>query len=126
MESPFHYMGVRGEALASALDAELSSHYGPEQRHGLALHAIFQPHVRFFMARVDGAAVGCGGVALFSGFAEIKRIYVRGGSRGQGVANAIVALLAAETVDAGLTALRLETGTRHSVFLEKRLRPGAP
>jgi putative acetyltransferase len=65
-------------------------------------------------------------VALFSGFAEIKRIYVRGGSRGQGVANAIVALLAAETVDAGLTALRLETGTRHSVLLEKRLRPGAP
>ncbi len=135
MELTFHYLVVRMpetpvivieratiatedvRALVGALDAELSVHYGPEQRHGLALDAIFQPHVRFFLARVDGAAVGCGGVALFSGFAEIKRLYVRDGSRGQGVADAIVARLAAETLDAGLTLLRLETGTRQAATI---------
>lgn len=101
-------------ALVDKLDQELSENYSPEQRHGLVLDAIFQPHVRFFVARMRGSAVGCGGVALFSDFAEIKRMYVRKGSRGHGVADAIIARLAAEALDAGLTVLRLETGT-HSI-----------
>jgi len=52
--------------LIGELEAVLAAEYPPEQRHGLALDAIFQPHVRFFLARRHGAAVGCGGVALFS------------------------------------------------------------
>ena len=50
-------------ALVGELDAELSRHYPPEQRHGLKLDAIFRPHVLFFVARLDGIATGCGGVA---------------------------------------------------------------
>ena len=90
-------------ALIGELDQELSANYAAEQRHGLALAAIFQPHVRFFVARMRGSPVGCGGVALFSDFAEIKRMYVRSEARGQGVADAIIARLAAEASDAGLT-----------------------
>jgi putative acetyltransferase len=96
--------------LIDELDQELSQNYTPEQRHGLALDAIFQPHIRFFVAWMRGSAVGCGGVALFPDFAEIKRMYVRIGSRGQSIADAIIARLAMETLDAGLTVLRLETG----------------
>jgi putative acetyltransferase len=92
------------------LDAELSGLYRPEQRHGLALHTIFQPHIRFFIARVDGAATGCGGVALFSDFAEIKRMYVRKEARGQGVADAILDRLCAVARQEGLRVVRLETG----------------
>ena len=55
--------------LVSELEQVLSAEYPPEQRHGLALDAIFQPHVRFFLARLEGEAVGCGGVALFTDFA---------------------------------------------------------
>lgn len=73
--------------LIGELDRELSAEYSPEQRHGLSLEAIFQPHIRFFLARLDGAAVGCGGVALFADFAEVKRMYVREvARRGAGVA----------------------------------------
>ncbi|MFI5024414.1 MAG: GNAT family N-acetyltransferase [Alphaproteobacteria bacterium] len=97
-------------ALIGELDRELSANYAAEQRHGLALDAIFQPHVRFFVARIRGSPVGCGGVALFSDFAEIKRMYVRSEARGHGVADTIIARLAAEASDAGLTVLRLETG----------------
>jgi putative acetyltransferase len=97
--------------LVDELDRELSGNYSAEQRHGLSLDAIFQPHVRFYMARVGGSAVGCGGVALFPNFGEIKRMYVRGGSRGRGVADAILARLEGETSKAGLALLRLETGT---------------
>lgn len=96
-------------ALIGELDAELAV-LTPDcgQRHGLDLDAIFQPHVRFFVAHDGDAAVGCGGVALFDDFAEVKRMYVRARWRGRGVADAIMDRLIAEA--AGLSCLRLETG----------------
>jgi putative acetyltransferase len=53
-------------ALISELEQVLGAEYPPEQRHGLSLDAIFQPHIQFFVAHGDRGAVGCGGVALFS------------------------------------------------------------
>lgn len=50
--------------LIGELEAELLQHYRPEQRHGLTLDALFQPHIRFFTARLDGRPVGCGGNTL--------------------------------------------------------------
>jgi putative acetyltransferase len=97
-------------ALVGELEAVLSAEYAPEQRHGLALEAIFQPHIRFFLARLGRAAVGCGGVALFPDFAEVKRMYVREAARGRGVAQAILTRLEQESLGAGLSLLRLETG----------------
>jgi putative acetyltransferase len=99
-------------SLVGELEAVLSAEYSSEQRHGLKLDAIFHPHVRFFLARLRGAAVGCGGVFLFPDFAEVKRMYVRHTARGQGVADAILARIEAEVCRAGLTVLRLETGDR--------------
>ena len=100
--------------LIGELNAELETLYTPEQRHGLALEAIFQPHIRFFVAWRSGEPAGCGGVAFFDGFAEVKRLYVREALRGQGIADAIMAHLAVETVASGRTLLRLETGS-HSL-----------
>jgi len=97
-------------ALIAELDAELAGTYLPEQRHGLTLDAIFKPPVRFFVAHIDGEAVGCGGVACFDDFAELKRMYVRAGARGAGVADAIIERLQQEALDAGLRVVRLETG----------------
>lgn len=97
-------------ALVQELEDELSSLYLAEQRHGFAVAALFQPHIRFFVASRDGVAIGCGGVALFADFAEVKRMYVRKPWRGQGAAEAIMARLVEETATAGLATLRLETG----------------
>lgn len=99
-------------ALIRELDGILSAEYAPEQRHGLALAAMFQPHIRFFLARLNGALAGCGGVALFADFAEVKRMYVRESARGQGAAEAILARIEAEARAACLAVLRLETGER--------------
>jgi len=101
-------------ALIGELNEELGALYTPEQRHGLALDAIFQPHIRFFVVRRDGRALGCGGVAFLDGFAELKRMFVRPEMRGQGVADALIARLSAEALAAGVTLLRLETGS-HSL-----------
>jgi putative acetyltransferase len=110
--------------LIGELETVLSAEYPPEQRHGLSLDAIFQPHVRFFIAKLKGAAVGCGGVALFPDYAEVKRMYVRGSARGQGVADAILARLEAEVGRAGLLVLRLETGVRQIAAMRLYVRSG--
>ena len=104
-------------SLIGALDAELGAVYEPENRHGLALDAIFQRHIRFYVAHLGGVAAGCGGVALFEDFAEIKRMFVHPAMRGQGVADAIMTCLLAEAVKARLPLLRLETGIHQHAAL---------
>jgi putative acetyltransferase len=98
-------------ALIAELDRTLAAHYEEVQRHGLTLDGIFQPHVRFFVTRLNGAAMGCGGVALFPDFAEVKRMFVRDAARGKGLGQAVLARIEQETRAAGLALLRLETGT---------------
>jgi putative acetyltransferase len=99
-------------SLIDELDLTLAREYLPEQQHGLRLDTIFEPHVRFFIARLDGRAVGCGGVALFGEFAEVKRMYVRDDARGRGVARALLSRIESEAQSSGLGLLRLETGDR--------------
>ena len=98
-------------ALIGELDAELGANSTPEQRHGISLDALCEPHMRFFTAWTDAVAQGCGGVALFEDFAELKRMYVRPAARNAGVADALLNQLTVEAAGAGLHLLRLETGT---------------
>jgi putative acetyltransferase len=67
--------------------------------------------VRFFVARLDGIAVGCGGVAMFDDYAEVKRMYTRPVARGRGVAKALLHRIEHEARKAGKSVLCLETGT---------------
>jgi putative acetyltransferase len=110
--------------LIGELDQILSAEYTPEQRHGLALDAIFAPNIRFFVVRLNGAAVGCGGVALFADFAEVKRMYVREVARGRGVAQALLVRVEQAACDAGFSLLRLETGARQIAALRFYQRAG--
>jgi putative acetyltransferase len=104
-------------ALVTELEQVLAAEYPPEQRHGLSVAALFEPHVRLFVARQDDEAVGCGGVALFADFAEVKRMFVRPHARGRGVAQAVLARIEAEARGAGLSVLRLETGVRQTASM---------
>jgi putative acetyltransferase len=97
-------------ALIAELDGVLGAVYPPEQRHGLSLDQVFEPHVRFFIARVDGEVAGCGAVALFDTYAEVKRMYTRPSARRRGVGKAVLARLEKEARRAGKPMLRLETG----------------
>lgn len=110
-------------ALIQALDRTLAAHYTPDQRHGLKFDQLFAPNIRFFLARQDGNAVGCGGVALFDGFAEVKRMYTAEAARRRGVARAVLGRIEAEARRAGAPVLRLETGVRQveSIALYERL-----
>jgi putative acetyltransferase len=96
--------------LVAELDRALSGPYLPEQRHALSLDQLFEDNVRFFAARLDDVAVGCGGVAFYDGFAEVKRMYTRPTARRKGVAAALLQRLEGEARRAGHSVLRLETG----------------
>ena len=110
--------------MIGELDRTLARDYPPEQQHGLSLEAIFQPHVLFFLARLDGVAVGCGGVALFGTFGEVKRMYVRENVRGRGIAQALLARIEAEAQSRGYAVLRLETGERQPAAIRVYERAG--
>ena len=116
--------------LVGELDQGLSQSYTPGQRHGLKAGDIFQLHIRFFMARLRGAPVGCGGVALYPDYAEVKRMFVRKGQRGQGIGQALLDRVEAEARAEGRTVLRLKTGTEQhaSIRLYERhgFRPCGP
>ena len=96
--------------LVGELNEVLGAAYEPHQRHGLSLDRLFEPHVRFFVARLDGTAAACGGVALFEGYAEVKRMDTRPAARGRGLAKAVLRRLEEEARAAGKSVLRLETG----------------
>jgi putative acetyltransferase len=97
------------EELLTELDEALSG-YSPEQRHALSLDQLFEDNVRFFEARLDGFPIGCGGVAFYEGFAEVKRMFTRPAARRKGVAAALLRRLEDEARGAGHSVLRLETG----------------
>lgn len=104
--------------------------YESHQRHGLSIEQLFEPNVRFFVARLNGLAVGCGGVAVFDDYAEVKRMYTRPVARGRGVAKALLRRIEDEARGAGRSVLRLETGTyqQEAIGLYERMgfRPRGP
>jgi putative acetyltransferase len=116
--------------LIGELNGVLGAAYEAHQRHGLSIERLFAPNVRFFIARLDGLAVGCGGVAVFSDYAEVKRMYTRPVARGRGVAKAVLRRLEDEACEAGMSVLRLETGTyqQEAIGLYERMgfRPRGP
>ena len=72
--------------------------------------AMNPPHGWFFLARLDGRPVGCGGLApLGAQEGEVKRVWTAPEARGLGVARRIVAAIEAAARAAGMTTLRLDT-----------------
>ena len=110
--------------LVAELDRALSGPYLPEQHHALSLDRLFDSNVRFFAARVDGVAVGCGGVAFYDDFAEVKRMFTQPPVRRQGVAAALLRHLEVEAKRAGYSLLRLETGVYQAEAIEFYVRAG--
>lgn len=97
--------------LIAELEDHLAQHYAAESRHGFSVEKLLREGVAFFVARVDGAPAGCGGVKLFgSDYGEVKRMYVRPQFRGLGLGRSMLNHLADYTKQHGITVLRLETG----------------
>ncbi|WFU10610.1 GNAT family N-acetyltransferase [Rhizobium sp. CB3090] len=108
VESPRQDGVVR---LLDMSNAYVQSLYPPESNHMLDLDALERPEVTFWVARLDGDAVGCCAlVEEGDGTAEIKRMFVDPLARGRRVAQMLMNALEEKATERKLTALRLETG----------------
>jgi DNA-binding MarR family transcriptional regulator/GNAT superfamily N-acetyltransferase len=81
------------------------------EKEGLADAAEMAPPTGVFvLARLDGEAIGCGGLKRIDEAAgEIKRVWTAPKARGMGVARRMLRMLEAAARDMGLNRLRLDT-----------------
>ena len=96
--------------LIAELESELDPLYPEQSRHGYSVDKLLREAVTFFVTRHGGAAAGSGGVQLYEGYGEIKRMYVRPGFRGLGLGKLMLDHLADHARQNGMALLRLETG----------------
>ena len=97
-------------ALIELLDDYMLALYPAESTHRLDLATLASDTARFYSALLDTTVVGCGGILLTSGYAEIKRIFVSPQARGLGVGRRLLMTLETEAKSLGFKLLRLETG----------------
>jgi DNA-binding MarR family transcriptional regulator/predicted GNAT family acetyltransferase len=84
--------------------------FDPAKGAAAGVEAMNPPHGWFFLARLDGRPVGCGGLARLGAEAgEVKRVWTAPDARGLGVARRLVAAIEAQAREAGLSTLKLDT-----------------
>ncbi|WP_420857986.1 GNAT family N-acetyltransferase [Marivivens marinus] len=97
-------------ALITASHAFLLSKYPPEFSFALSIDDLCVPSIRFWTARIGGAARGCVALADKGDYGELKSMYVDPAARGAGIGALLVSTVIEAARDAGLPMLRLETG----------------
>ena len=98
--------------LIELVQGEYVLRYGGRDEAPIDVAEFLPPEGLFLVARLDGAAAGCGGWRnLGDGRAEIKRMFTAAEHRNRGVARAVLAELEHTAAAAGIKELVLETGT---------------
>src|SRR5437899_4866924 len=95
-------------------DEHAASLYPPESNHLVDGDTLSARKVRFFVARWNAHAVGCGAMVIDRdcGRAELKRMFVDPASRGRGVARALLERIEEQARSLGLRQILLETGVK--------------
>jgi GNAT superfamily N-acetyltransferase len=97
--------------LIELVQGEYVIRYGGRDEAPIDVAEFLPPEGLFLLARIDGAAAGCGGWrALGGGRAEIKRMFTATEHRNRGVARTVLAELERTAAAAGIEELVLETG----------------
>ena len=113
------YLGELEQRFESGFDPARSVSANPEE--------LVPPAGLFLLARLDGQAVGCGGLkATGPKRGEIKRMWVAPGARGLGIAQRLLEALERHAVDIGLGTLQLDTNRTlkeaHALYLRNGYR----
>jgi putative acetyltransferase len=107
-------------ALVEQLDELMIQLYPATSNHLLDIETLRQPDIKFFVARYDDVAVGCGAYRVIGPkhaedpaagkHAEIKRMFVTPVARGMRLGARLLLHLETDAWVAGITRLSLETG----------------
>ncbi|MFD5082513.1 GNAT family N-acetyltransferase [Kitasatospora sp. NPDC058406] len=107
------------QRLSAEVQEEYVRRYGEGDLTELHPDHFEAPDGLFLIAYLDGEPVACGGWrakeagphGLRAGDAELKRMFVRPGARGRGLARTVLRRLELTAAEAGRTRFVLETGT---------------
>jgi putative acetyltransferase len=97
-------------ALIAGSETEMRAVYPPEDCHTLSPDELDHPHIAFYVARRNGAALGCVALVNNGDYGEVKRLFVVPEGRGSGLSKQLMDHLEAAAKQAGLARVLLETG----------------
>ncbi|WP_341368540.1 GNAT family N-acetyltransferase [Yoonia sp. BS5-3] len=97
-------------ALLQQSHALMQSLFPPEDNFYLEIDDLVADHIHFFTAREGDQILGTGAIALKTGYAEIKSMFVDEAARGKGIADALMRQLEDTARDEGASIIKLETG----------------
>ena len=115
--SPESPLSAEARALLAGSDEALRAVYAADECFTFSPEELDDPAVTFFIARRNGAPLGCVALRDCGAYAEIKRLFVRPEARGSGTGRALIAHLEGAARAAGHRSLRLETGPRLAAAL---------
>jgi putative acetyltransferase len=99
--------------LISELNQVLLALTPPEFCSHMTAEQMADAHTSVFIARDNGAAVGCGALKRHGEVGEVKRMYTRPTHQGHGIGGRILERIEALALSEGVSRLVLETGDRH-------------
>ena len=98
------------DAYFHELAARFEDGFDPEDGHAAPEREMAPPNGAFLLARIEGQAVGCGGLRRIDAeTGEIKRMWTAPEARGRGVARRLLHELETLAHEAGFTTLQLDT-----------------
>ena len=97
------------EWLDDSLGSTIVRKAGIGHADRLGVEVSFATPNQFYVAWLDGDPVGCAGVRVFGGEAELTRLFVTNRARGIGVSEKLVRAVIAGVRNSGHSQLRLET-----------------
>lgn len=99
------------QSLIARLDLELSGEYAPEHTYTVDFEPFHRDGGVFVVAYDEATAVACGALRSITDCeVELKRMYVAGSHRGQGVSRRILGFLEERARELGFSRMLLETG----------------
>jgi len=107
-------------------DEHAMSLYPPKSNHLVDVDALSMANVRFFVARWNGQAIGCGAMVVNAAdaSAELKRLFVDPAARGRGAARMMLECIEGQAERLGVRLILLETGTSSAEALSLYKRCG--
>jgi len=98
------------DAYLRELDERFDAGFDPALSVSADPAELIPPAGVFLVARLDGAAVGCGGLKVKDrSLGEIKRMWVAPSTRGLGIAQRVLEALERYAADVGVDVLQLDT-----------------
>lgn len=99
------------QSLIDEVQQEYVVRYGGPDRTAVDSEQFAPPYGAFFVATIDGEAIGCAGLRRHGDdVVEIKRMFVRSAHRRQGHARGLLLALEDRARDKGYRTVVLETG----------------